>query len=119
MRYQDHEPKQALFASNGLYDEDGHGRYPRTDQGLIEVSRRRRDMGNYRVPSLRNIALTAPYMHDGGLPTLEAVLKHYEKVGQNGRRRDVRLRSFRLTEPERADLLAFLNALTDPQFVTQ
>jgi cytochrome c peroxidase len=119
MRYQDHEPKQALFASNALHDENGHGRYPPSDQGLIEVTRQRRDMGKYRIPTLRNVALTAPYMHDGSLPTLEAVLKHYEKAGQNGRQQDVRLRSFRLSELEMDDLLAFLNALTDPQFVTQ
>jgi cytochrome c peroxidase len=61
-----------------------------------------------RVPTLRNIALTAPYMHDGRFATLEAVLDHYVAA---------QLRSFTLTPDERRDLLAFLNSLTDTQFI--
>src|SRR5262249_10195649 len=73
-----------------------------------------------RVPTLRNIALTAPYMHDGRLPTLEAVLDHYADVATRvraGQPGDKRLRSFDLSADERADLLAFLNSLTDAEFV--
>jgi len=68
-----------------------------------------------RVPTLRNIALTAPYMHDGRLPTLEAVLDHYGRAAElpGG---DARLRSFNLSTDERTDLIAFLNTLTDPEF---
>jgi cytochrome c peroxidase len=65
-----------------------------------------------RVPTLRNIALTAPYMHDGRFPTLEAVLDHYARIAQRPGR-DARLRSFDLSANERADLIAFLNTLTD------
>jgi cytochrome c peroxidase len=66
-----------------------------------------------RVPTLRNIALTAPYMHDGRFPTLDAVLDHYARAAQRPGG-DARLRSFNLSAGERADLIAFLNALTDP-----
>jgi cytochrome c peroxidase len=74
-----------------------------------------------RVPTLRNIALTAPYMHDGRFSTLEAVVAHYEQAGQ---RADTarsepnapRLRSFVLDSSERAALIAFLQSLTDPEF---
>jgi cytochrome c peroxidase len=62
-----------------------------------------------RVPTLRNISLTAPYMHDGSLSTLEAVLDHYEKA-------EVPLRAFTLTEAERKEIIAFLECLTDPTF---
>jgi cytochrome c peroxidase len=66
-----------------------------------------------KVPTLRNIALTAPYMHDGRFATLEAVLDHYAEVAQR-HRGDARLHSFDLSADERADLIAFLNTLTDP-----
>jgi cytochrome c peroxidase len=65
-----------------------------------------------RVPTLRNIALTAPYMHDGRLPTLDAVLDHYARAAERPVG-DARLRSFNLSAAERADLIAFLNTLTD------
>ncbi len=71
-----------------------------------------------RVPTLRNIALTAPYMHDGRFATLDAVLDHYLRVGRlpdsaHGGQRDPRLQAFTLTANERADLEAFLDSLTD------
>ncbi len=76
-----------------------------------------------RVPTLRNIAGTAPYMHDGRFPTLEAVVDHYARVATQARadpagagKIDVRLRTFDLTAAERAELIAFLNSLTDPSF---
>jgi cytochrome c peroxidase len=66
-----------------------------------------------RVPTLRNIALTAPYMHDGRFTTLEAVLDHYARAAQR-HLGDARLRSFNLSSAERNDLIAFLDTLTDP-----
>ena len=71
-----------------------------------------------RVPTLRNIALTAPYMHDGRFATLDSVLDHYARVAQSARREsppntDRRLRTFDLNSTERADLVAFLRSLTD------
>jgi cytochrome c peroxidase len=73
--------------------------------------------GPMRVPTLRNIALTAPYMHDGRFATLDAVLDHYQRVGRipdsaHGGQRDPRLKSFTLDATEHADLKAFLDSLT-------
>ena len=68
-----------------------------------------------RVPTLRNVALTAPYMHDGQFRTLEAVLDHYASIAQQPAS-DPKLRTFNLSPDERADVIAFLHALTDAQF---
>ena len=80
-----------------------------------------------RVPTLRNVALTAPYMHDGSLSTLEAVLAHYQQAGQRavmkkndpdpvGAQEGPALRPFSLTEAECQEVIAFLQSLTDPTF---
>jgi cytochrome c peroxidase len=68
-----------------------------------------------RVPTLRNIALTAPYMHDGRFATLDAVLDHYAHVAELPAS-DAKLRTFNLSADERADLIAFLHSLTDAEF---
>jgi cytochrome c peroxidase len=68
-----------------------------------------------RVPTLRNIAVTAPYMHDGRFTTLESVLDHYASVAQLPAS-DPKLRTFNLSSGERADMIAFLQALTDAEF---
>jgi cytochrome c peroxidase len=81
------------------------------DAGLEEATGRRRDRGRFKVPTLRNIALTAPYMHDGRLATLGAVLDHYATVGPDGE-------AVVFSDAERRDLLAFLDALTDRAFVS-
>ncbi len=75
-------------------------------------------IGPVRVPTLRNIALTAPYMHDGRFATLDAVLDHYQRIGHapdstQGGARDPRLKAFTLNPAERQDLEAFLRSLTE------
>jgi cytochrome c peroxidase len=70
-----------------------------------------------RVPTLRNVALTAPYMHDGRFPTLDAVLDHYFSLGERAIRYDARLPRTALDMQQRADLIAFLTSLTDEAFV--
>ena len=115
--YVGHENQRALFANNGLYDVDRRGAYPPSDQGLIEVTHRGSDMGKFRVPTLRNVALTAPYMHDGSVPNLNAVLDRYARGGRKNPHQDPRVRPFSLTDSERAELLAFLDSLTDRDFV--
>jgi cytochrome c peroxidase len=117
IRTQDHVGAKASFANNGLYNVDGRGSYPKSDRGLWEVTKRGADMGKFRVPTLRNVALTAPYMHDGSLPTLRAVLAHYMRGGEAGAHRDPRLHPFQLSEPEQDDLLSFLDSLSDRTFV--
>jgi cytochrome c peroxidase len=88
---------------------------------LAEASGRAEDAYRFRAPPLRNAAVTAPYMHDGSLATLEDVLRFYESGGRLGggaepERQAARhplVAGFVLGEAERAELLAFLRALTD------
>jgi len=71
-----------------------------------------------RVPTLRNITLTAPYMHDGRFSTLEAVIDHYQDAGQHrSDKNEPHLQPFVLDPAERAALIAFLHSLTDEEFV--
>lgn len=69
-----------------------------------------------RVPTLRNIDLTAPYMHDGRFATLDQVITHYENANEN-LQPDIHLPEFKLTPAERRDLRAFLESLTDSEFI--
>jgi cytochrome c peroxidase len=115
--YEGHIDARALFANTGLYDLDGRGAYPSSDRGLMEVTHRAADMGKFKVPTLRNVALTAPYMHDGSLLNLDAVLDHYVRGGHKNPLQDSRVRPFVLSQTERADLLEFLASLTDREFV--
>ena len=113
------------FHHNGLYDEDGQGSYPALDQGLYGLTHRPADRGRFRAPSLRNVALTAPYMHDGSLQTLDEVLDHYARGGRLGAHGDGKksvlkspfVRGFILSDRERADLLAFLESLSDHELL--
>ena len=99
------------------YRDNGLDRFP-TDPGRAAISGRAEDHGRFRVPSLRNIALTAPYMHDGRLRTLEQVLDHYGGGMQASPNLDPTLRQgLALGATDRDDLLAFLRALTDERFV--
>jgi cytochrome c peroxidase len=115
----------AAFANTGLYNLDGRGSYPTADTGLNDESGLPADMGKFRVPTLRNVALTAPYMHDGSLATLEEVLRHYMAGGQQAPRgpeaanplKDKAMRPIALAAGEQQDLLAFLRSLTDEDFV--
>jgi cytochrome c peroxidase len=73
------------------------------------------DPGKFKTPTLRNVALTAPYMHDGSLATLEAVLDHYSSGGHKNPELDPLIRGFTLSVQDRADLIAFLRSLTDEE----
>jgi cytochrome c peroxidase len=108
------------FHQTGLYDLDGHGGYPAPNRGAYEISQRPEDMGMFKAPTLRNIALTAPYMHDGSLQTLSDVIDHYAKGGRarNFARTDPLIQPFTITDQEKADIIAFLEALTDQTFLT-
>ncbi|MCY3814270.1 MAG: c-type cytochrome [Gammaproteobacteria bacterium] len=119
----------ATFHNTGLYNVGGKNAYPGHDQGLYGLTEQPTDRGKFRAPTLRNIALTAPYMHDGSLPDLGAVLDFYAAGGRNvttgpyagdGRANAYKsqfVRGFDMTPAERDDLLAFLHALTDPSFI--
>ena len=120
----------SLFQNTGLYNIDGEGGYPGNNPGVYEVTRDPADMGRFRAPSLRNVAVTAPYMHDGSVETLEEVIAIYERGGRlieegpyagDGALSPLKsglVAGFSLTDQEREDLVAFLGALTDPEFLT-
>ncbi len=84
-----------------------------SDKGFGEVSGSRFDNGKFRTPTLRNIALTAPYMHDGRFATLEEVLDHYAAGGHGVENEDPNITGFSLNDREKQALLAFLRSLTD------
>ncbi len=75
-------------------------------------------IGKFKVPTLRNVALTAPYMHDGSPATLEDVVEHYSSGGFESATSDPTIRPLNLTDDEKRDLVAFLNALTDETIAT-
>ena len=119
--------EEVSFHNTGLYNLDGKGAYPAHNRGIMELTLKPEDMGRFRAPTLRNIALTAPYMHDGSITTLDSVLDHYAAGGRAAQKahggaanplRSEFVKGFTLSATERADLLAFLNSLTDARFVT-
>lgn len=82
------------------------------DDGRFEVTRKESDRWAYRTPSLRNVALTAPYMHDGSLPTIEAVIDYYQRGGAAHPAKDPLIGPLQLDQQEQRDLAAFLRSLT-------
>ena len=113
------------FHNTGLYNVDGKGRYPIGHTGIEEFTANPGDMGKFRTPTLRNIAKTAPYMHDGSIPDLASVIRiHYAKAGRSASSpggvnplRSKFMTGFQVTEEEVRDLVAFLESLTDEQIL--
>lgn len=87
------------------------------DEGRFAITQRERDKGKFKTPTLRNVAVTAPYMHDGRFATLEEVLNHYNAGGQGHANSDALMRPLNLTDQEKQDLIEFLRGLTDEQFL--
>ena len=88
------------------------GAAPRSDLGRFEITRDPRERWAYKTPMLRNVAATAPYMHDGSLPTLEAVVEYYDRGGAGASGQSPLIAPLRLSVTERAALVAFLKALS-------
>ena len=121
---------EIAFHNTGLYNLDGNGQAPLGSQGVFEVSGDPKDMGRFRAPTLRNIEVTAPYMHDGSMTSLEEVIHFYEAGGRfieegpwagDGRISPLKsqfISGFTLTNQERIDLINFLRSLTDQRFLT-
>ena len=106
----------AEFHNTGLYNVAGPFSYPMPNVGLYLHTKKPGDVGKFKAPTLRNIALTAPYMHDGSIATLGEVVDHYAAGGRAGREnagKDALVHGFLMTAQNRADLVAFLESLTD------
>ena len=118
------------FHNTGLYNIGGTGNFPEGNQGLFEFTAKAADRGLFRAQSLRNVELTAPYMHDGSIASLEAVLDFYAAGGRHitsgpnagdGRTHPNKsdlITLIDLNAQERADIVAFLKTLTDHDFIT-
>jgi cytochrome c peroxidase len=121
---------EIAFHNTGLYNIGGTGAYPPGGLGLAEFTGLASDMGRFRTPSLRNVAVTAPYMHDGSIATLDEVIRHYAAGGRSitegphagaghaNPHKDALIGGFEISEAEIADLIAFLEGLTDRDFLT-
>ena len=108
------DPPVFLFHNTGLYNLPGPVPYPADNAGKYTHTGDIEDAGQFRIPSLRNVAVTAPYMHDGSIAALGEVLDHYVAGGRapNPRQSDS-IRPLSLRDDERRDLIAFLQSLTD------
>ena len=125
----DRRPFHNTGLYNVKYEEAGAG-YPELDIGLAEISTLAKDNGRFRSPTLRNVEVSAPYMHDGSIATLSEVLDFYAAGGRNietgklagdGRENKLKspfLKGFEMSVQDKEDLLAFLTSLTDPAFLT-
>jgi cytochrome c peroxidase len=94
------------YFNNGTYTAGG-------DTGRQQITGRAGDTGKFKVPGLRNVALTAPYMHDGSVPTLEAVIEQYNAGGRGDPTTDPQIKPMSLSDEEKADLLEFMRSFTD------
>jgi cytochrome c peroxidase len=129
--HQGAEKADATFHNNGLYNLGSAGSYPPDNPGLSRFTDKVADRGRFRAPTLRNIAVTAPYMHDGSIATLDEVIAHYETggrtiasgpnqgIGRDNPNKSPLVRGFSLTAEERRALIAFLESLTDEEFLRE
>jgi cytochrome c peroxidase len=102
----------------GGFFNTGATTYEAPNRGLYELTHKPEDIGKFRPPTLRNIAVTAPYMHDGSLATLEEVIDHYAAGGRfDCPNKTHILHRFSLTDADRHDLIEFLKSLTDEELL--
>ncbi len=117
------------FHNNGMYNVGNTGAYP-TNQGVFELTGDPDDRGKFKAPTLRNIAVTGPYLHDGSVETLEELIELYAAGGRNiiegpnagdgtqHPNKSTFIVGFELSESERSDLIEFLHSLTDETFLS-
>lgn len=98
------------FENNGLYIDY-------KDSGRMRLTQLPEDRAKFKVPTLRNISLTAPYMHDGSISTLTEVIEHYNNGGKNHINKSSLIKPLGLSNQEKQDLLNFLTTLTDNKFI--
>lgn len=98
------------FENNGLYENY-------TDPGRSRLTSNPSDVALFKVPTLRNISLTAPYMHDGSMATIDEVIEHYNSGGKNHPNKSGLITPLNLTTQEKVELKAFLHSLSDIHFI--
>ena len=120
----------SIYFNTGLYNVANKNKYPDEDKGLADITNKTNDDGKFKIPSLRNVALTAPYMHDGSINTLEEVIDMYMNGGRqiisgplagdgkNNNLKDKRINGFKLSPVEKKQLIDFLFSLTDSSVLT-
>jgi cytochrome c peroxidase len=120
---------QLAYHNTGLYRVDSWNHYPRRDEGLFEITGDPNDTGAFRTPSLRNVAVTGPLMHDRSVASLEQAIANYSRGGRliasgsdkgDGSRnlfKSVLVQGFGLGAQDRRAIAAFLRALTDRSFL--
>lgn len=99
------------IVNNGLYE-----KYQ--DMGKMRVTLNENDNGCFKVPTLRNVEVTAPYMHNGSLESLEEVIEHYSSGGKNHKNKHDWIKPFEISQSEKEDLVSFLKSLTDSSFIS-
>lgn len=115
----------SVYVNIGLYNVNGTSQYPDSDEGLTHHTHKAEDNGKFKIPSLRNVMITAPYMHDGSVATIEEVIDHYARGGRTityseyqgdgalNKNKNPLIQGFSLTAAETHDLINFLDALSD------
>jgi cytochrome c peroxidase len=99
------------FKNNGLYETYSH-------PGRFRLTQKESDLALFKTPSLRNVGFTSPYMHDGSISTLTAVIDHYNSGGKPHKHKSGLIRPLGLTENEKQALVAFLQTLNDSTLIT-
>lgn len=98
------------FENNGLYEQYA-------DPGRFRLTNEPADLALFKIPSLRNAEVTAPYMHDGSIKTLHEVIEHYDSGGKTHPNKNNLIRPLNLTAQEKNALEAFIKTLTDDKFI--
>jgi cytochrome c peroxidase len=119
----------SVYFNIGLYNIQNKNSYPSTDIGLQEKTSNVSDNGKFKAPSLRNVALTAPYMHDGSMASLDEVIDMYARGGRNttstynygdgklNKNKHAFISGFEISKEEKQDLIHFLETLTDTSYL--
>lgn len=124
-------PDMYPYQNIGLYNIGDSNAYANNDNGVFAVTKDKEDIGRFKIPTLRNIVLTAPYFHDGSAATLEEVIETYAKGGReikegpykgNGQlhpNKHPLIGSFTITAKQKEQLISFLNTLTDTSYLNK
>lgn len=106
-----------LFTDQSLKNNGLYLHYP--DSGRMRITKDASDRAMFKVPSLRNVAVTAPYMHDGSLTSLTQVIEHYRSGGKAHHNRSEFIKPLNISDKEAEQLIAFLRSLSDLTFLTE